>query len=583
MPRGDLALALLLAAGAAASRVPFRARRLPTWDAVQFALSLREYDIVKHQPHPPGYILYVAAGRAVEALVGDPTQALAWLSIGATGATVFLVYRLAWILDGRSAALVAALSLAASPLFWFYGEVGLPYVIESALATAVATLVWPMRGGDARFVPWSALALGLAGGVRQSLLFLLFPLWLGTAWAGLRRRGPVLAGCAVVALTSAAWLLPMVSLAGGPGRYVAAGRELFDSTVRMTTLMDPSGGWRGNVRGLVEALALGMGLLLPLLAWFTARGLSGIHRWGAGEWFFAAWIVPPLAVYVSVHFGQYGYLLTVLPALYILVARSIVAAIAVSTGPGQARAVRRALGWTGLAAILLAHVAFFVGAGPIEASGPAAPASVLERGIAELRTLYRFRLWAHTARGLGEQEGVIGAYVESIRGEFDPADTALVTELGNPRSYPWFRHATYYLPDFAVYHLRLGPWSAGYLFSRQLDTMAAISDREIRLPPGVGRLVWMVDYWNPALPRPPGLRERSLPYGRWLYVLEVHGASVEHAGYRLTLPGAAAPIRERPVPGLAWSAPPSVALRAPERAAARPSPPAHAGALPGPR
>jgi hypothetical protein len=91
---------------------------------------------------------------------------------------------------------------------------------------------------------------------------------------------------------------------------------------------------------------------------------------------------------------------------------------------------------------------------------------------------------AHTARGLGEQEGVIGAYVESIRGEFNPADTALVTELGNPRSYPWFRHATYYLPDFAVYHLRLGPWSAGYLFSRQLDTMAAISDREIRLSPG---------------------------------------------------------------------------------------------------
>ncbi len=46
----------------------YRARMLYNWDAVQFALALGEYDVVKHQPHPPGYILYVALARLVQRL-----------------------------------------------------------------------------------------------------------------------------------------------------------------------------------------------------------------------------------------------------------------------------------------------------------------------------------------------------------------------------------------------------------------------------------------------------------------------------------------------------------------------------------
>src|SRR5262245_42941017 len=190
MPATDRALALLLAGLTLATRIPVRADLLPTWDAVQFALALSDYDIVKHQPHPPGYILYVGLARLLALVTGDAAAALTWLSIGASAVTVFLVYRLAWMLDGRTAAIIAALGLLTSPLFWFYGLVPLPYTTEAALATAVASLVWTMRAGRGAFAAWSALALGLAGGVRQSLLVLLFPLWLAMAWAGLRRWQP---------------------------------------------------------------------------------------------------------------------------------------------------------------------------------------------------------------------------------------------------------------------------------------------------------------------------------------------------------------------------------------------------------
>jgi hypothetical protein len=53
----------------------------------------------------------------------------------------------------------------------------------------------------------------------------------------------------------------------------------------------------------------------------------------------------------------------------------------------------------------------------------------------------------------------------------------------------------------------------------------------------VKHLVWFVDHWDPTLPRPFGLKEIELPYGRFLYVLPVGKAGVEHAGYTfLTAP-----------------------------------------------
>jgi hypothetical protein len=526
MPRTDLALALCLAGLTAVSRVPFRARLLPSWDAIQFALALHEYDVVKHQPHPPGYILYVALARLVVLATGDATIALTWLALGASAVAVFLVYHLAWRLYGRPTAVAAAVGLATSPLFWFYGEVGLSYAIEAMLATTVAVLAWPMREGRRAFAGWSALALGVAGGARQSVLFLLLPLWLASARMGLGGWRPVFPSLAVVGLVTAAWFVPMVWLAGGLGRYGAAAAELFDSTVRPTTIVGAPGAWRINASGLGEALVLAVGVLLPILVVGLAIALARLPRWDARAWFFAAWIVPSLAVYQLVHFGQYGYLLTILPAVYILLARGLVGA---SPAPARRWAAAVVIGVAGLV-----HAAFFTSAPPIEVPGLFAAAPGAQGWATSLRARYRFRLWPTTARGLREQEAVIVTYVEGVRRHFEARDTVLVTELGNPRSYPWFRHVGYYLPGFAVYHLRLGPFSPGYLASRVGGAMAALDGPEILLPPPTRHLVWVVDYWNPGLPRPPGLREEPLPYGRWLYTLDVERRVVEHGGYRFT-------------------------------------------------
>src|SRR3712207_3696388 len=63
------------------TRVPF-ARSTPiNWDAVQFALALEHFDLHHHQPHPPGYLLYVLLGRAIDLLIADPALSLSLLSV----------------------------------------------------------------------------------------------------------------------------------------------------------------------------------------------------------------------------------------------------------------------------------------------------------------------------------------------------------------------------------------------------------------------------------------------------------------------------------------------------------------------
>jgi hypothetical protein len=73
--------------------------------------------------------------------------------------------------------------------------------------------------------------------------------------------------------------------------------------------------------------------------------------------------------------------------------------------------------------------------------------------------------------------------------------------------------------------------------------MAALADPDVFLPATTRRLVWVVDHWNPAIPRPAGLRAVPVDYGRWLYQLELERRIVEHGGYRLTPVTAVARLR----------------------------------------
>jgi Protein of unknown function (DUF2723) len=521
---GGLALVTLV------SRWPYRARMLYNWDAVQFALALREFDVAKHQPHPPGYLFYVGLARALNVTLADPTLAYVALSMLFSAATTFTVYWLGRAIYGRLTGAAAAALLAVSPLFWFYGSVGLTYAGEAFAASLIALLAWRTLGGSVRHLYMGALVLGLAGGLRLSVLVLMLPLWAGAAIVGIPSARPIRIAWAILAGSALAWLAPIVWLSGGLGAYLSASAWLYRLMIVPTSVasLAPEA-TLAQTRYLLESVVVGLGPLA--LAFLILPHYARRRGWGRPEWFLVGWMLPAVACYTLVHFGQAGYVLTFLPALVILLSSALVELV--SAGSESLRLAHWRLGLTmaALVPLVLVNTGFFVHARPERRDFDS------RRGDAWLET-WRWKardelhdwVMSRTAAALREHEAVIRTYVESIRGLYDPADTALLTELGNPRSYPWLRHAMYYMPEYAVYQLGLRDLP-GFYAPQSAVTMFFTPLRVVTVPGRIKQLVWFVDHWDPTFERPDGLQEVSLAYGRFLYVLPLREEPVQHAGY----------------------------------------------------
>jgi hypothetical protein len=214
--------------GAAVAAVVARAWLVPTaldaTDAVNFALALERYSLPMHQPHFPGYPLYILAARGLAALSLAPPWALVAPSLTATAPLVLLVGRAVKGCAGCAAGLTAAWLVGLAPPLVEVGAA--PGSDGLALAVIGAGLslsfIWsedtgaPGRGAGARTrwraaLPFAIVGLGL--GVRPSWA----PLVLSVAvTAPLVQRGPAALTPALLGLGAgtAAWLAPFVWLVG---------------------------------------------------------------------------------------------------------------------------------------------------------------------------------------------------------------------------------------------------------------------------------------------------------------------------------------------------------------------------------
>src|SRR5262249_34549393 len=152
---------------------------------------IHRYDVALHQPHPPGYPLFIALAKAVHAFGPSEAHALSLVSIIAGSLSVFaLIVFFRRLADAPTwLPLVAAVVAGAAPLFWVTASRPLSDVpgLAAAVAVQAATLGATTASGLAR----AALFAGLAAGLRSQVLWLTVPLLLLVAWRLVldRRRG----------------------------------------------------------------------------------------------------------------------------------------------------------------------------------------------------------------------------------------------------------------------------------------------------------------------------------------------------------------------------------------------------------
>jgi hypothetical protein len=308
------------------SRLPFMTRTLYAFDSANYALAVRDfYNVAFHQPHPPGYPLYVFFARAIDLVVRDANRALILEGIAWSAIAVVCTTLLARAWFGRAVGLLAGLLLACTVGFWGYGEVAYPYV---ALAGETALLAWLANGtlaGRRSRVVWMGLAWAVSLGVRWDGAVFCAPLYLWALWSANWRLRLASVGAAAVVVV--AWAIPMIQLTGGWDAYrqTMASYLLVWSAQSAYVVGDfASGGDTQatyNLNFLVNYLRQMLGIGLVVVLYLLGRRF-GPARLAADQRsrFLVVWTIPPLLVYVYAHLGESGYVLSLAPQAAILVA-----------------------------------------------------------------------------------------------------------------------------------------------------------------------------------------------------------------------------------------------------------------------
>lgn len=426
-------------------------------DSVQFALALERYDIVVHQPHPPGYFLYVMMGKLVNIFIRDANAVFIFISIIFSALTVVTVYFLGKELFGEKTGIIASALTITSPNFWFHGEVALTYAAEAFFSVALAFFCWKMLKGEHKYLWLSAIMLAVAGGIRQNTLVFLLPLWLFSVKGAPIKK--VILALGLLLLLCLFWFIPMVRMTGGWSAYQEAFRELWLFNTGHVSVFER--GWPSFKifsSSLLDFTIYGIGAGVLILVGLAVYSLFRNGKIKCLEKsrviFFSVWMLPSVFFYlmIFIHPANPGYVLIFLPALLMLTAASI------GYISAELKALMKKDIFMPIAVIIIAIniCIFFLSTYPVS--------------YAEIR----------------KHDKALSAILAGIR-TFDPAKTAVFVR---PYVFFGYRHIMYYLPEYSVYQvdIRVAPTGERRKTFWGVNRKTFLTE-EIHLPENISNIV----------------------------------------------------------------------------------------------
>lgn len=150
---------------ALALRLIFLSPWLEDWDSVQFAMALHNFSIVDHQPHPPGYPLYILIGKLFYFVLRDDTKALTTLSAFFGSLIIIPFYYLVKNMFNKTTAILAAILFLSTPIEWTLSEVALTNIPGLFMLLIVAYLLYTWVN-NSKLLVFACIFAGLALGFR---------------------------------------------------------------------------------------------------------------------------------------------------------------------------------------------------------------------------------------------------------------------------------------------------------------------------------------------------------------------------------------------------------------------------------
>jgi len=138
---------------------------LADWDSVQFALAIKDFNMVNHLPHPPGYPVYIFLARLINYFTNNPTLSLTLLSAFAGSLSIIFFYLIAKKFLSPTNAFLSSLILSFTPVHWLLSEVALSNIPGLAISLLSIYLLFLSRQKP-YFLPVTSFLTGLTLGIR---------------------------------------------------------------------------------------------------------------------------------------------------------------------------------------------------------------------------------------------------------------------------------------------------------------------------------------------------------------------------------------------------------------------------------
>jgi MFS family permease len=327
-------------------------------DSMNFALGIRDFDPAKHQPHPPGYPVFIALGKLAHAVGSPEVTALAiWGAVFGAFAVFPLItlfesidglngplegghYR--YISAGANRALLATAVVVASPLFWFtslrpLSDVpGLAVALSAQACFAVAFVRQRLDRNHRRqhvassgqMIVLGAFLAGLAIGIRTQTVWLTLPLLALVLLdrVGRGAAGAILGSSMTFVIGVLAWAVPLIFASGGLTKYREAfavqTSEQFHGLDILISNPAPRRLALGIVAALVEPWAFApLGWLVVLLA---LVGFASLARRSRAGLVLLIFVVGPYALFhIVVQEMLSRYALPIVPVVGYLAVRGL--------------------------------------------------------------------------------------------------------------------------------------------------------------------------------------------------------------------------------------------------------------------
>ncbi len=465
------------------SAVFFSSHYLINWDAGQFALGTQNYDLNNHQPHTPGYFLFVKGAQVLNYIIGNINICFIIINLIAGALAIYFLYKLIVLISqNKKTSFIITLLFIVNPVFWYYHNIANTYIFESLAIILTSLFTYKSFLGHKNSLIYNLGLIAVLMGFRPSIIIVTLPLLIIQFIFAKQKLKNFLLGFLIFVILFAVWFIPFINIIGFD--------NFIDITKNQLQVSSEAFSQKSQIVFLIKSILLSLNVLILLLLIRIKKNFKFLKDKKLFYFLIPALIT--LLFYTFVHIGEVGYILSIIPLFYLFIILPI------------QYFSKKSWGIVFIILILILQISIFIW-----------PQTIFKDN--KIEKLNYLSIKKHDQRIYNYKKLLYSQYLYKttlilvLRGQY-------LDEQQNIQSYEYddIRVLGYYLPDYNLYDFSgvtseysvIGGFKTEKYFTNQIKI----------IPNNTDKIVIIADYINPIdYPDEFEIEEKQIPQTNQMY------------------------------------------------------------------